>query len=274
MVTDILAEVGKHVSGRWFTAVLLPGLLLVTVAAAGFHLGHDQALDVGRLTVWADGLVRGWRDRPVRAVVEAGLALLAAGVAGTTAGELGRVVERVWLRAGASSGGSRRRRALRAAKRDGVTVVEAYLPQRPTWMSDRVRLVEARIRAQYWFDAAAAWPRLWLLVGDEVRRSVVDARIGFSEAVTLAGWGCLYLLAGIFWWPALIAGACVLLVAWRRARGALEEFATLIEAVIDVHHRALAEALGVPLGAEGVTEVEGRRIDDILRKGGSGHHPS
>jgi hypothetical protein len=269
MVTGILAEIGKHVSRRWFTEVLLPGLLLVTVTAAGLHLGHGRALDVGRLTVWVERLTRDWRGHPARAVVDAGLALLAAGVAGTVAGELGRAIERVWLRAGASGGESRRRRALKAAERDDVTVVEAYLPQRPTWMSDRVRLIEARIRAQYWFDASTAWPRVWLLIGDEVRRPIVDARTGFSEAVTLAGWGCLYLLAGIVWWPALVIGACVFITAWRRARGSLEELATLIEAVIDVHHRALAEALGVPLAAGGVTEAEGRMIDDILRKGGN-----
>ncbi|GAA5702620.1 hypothetical protein SM007_36910 [Streptomyces avermitilis] len=268
MVTGILAEVGKHVSGRWLTAVLLPGLLLVTVTAVGFHLGHEQALDVGRLTAWVDETLRSWRDRPADAVVRVGLALLAAGVLGTLARELGGAIERVWLRGGTSSGGGRRRRALRAADRDGVSVVEAYLPQRPTWMSDRVRLVEVRARAQYWFDAAMAWPRLWLLVGDEVRQPVVAARTVFAEAVTLAGWGCLYAVAGVLWWPALIAGACVFLVGWRRARVSLDELATLIEAVVDVHHRALAEALGVPLGPEGVTEAEGRRIDDVLRKGG------
>lgn len=272
MVTGILSEVGKHVNSRWFTAVLLPGLLLVAVAVTGYHLGHAHALDAGRLTTWLDGLTRGWRERPARAAVDIGLALLAAGVAGTAAGGLGQVTERAWLRAGpsiGSPGGSRRRRALRAAERDCVTVVEAYLPQRPTWMSDRVRLIEARVRAEYWFDASVAWPRVWLLIGDETRRPVLDARRAFSEAVTLAGWGCLYLLAGVVWWPALVAGACVFLTAWRRARGSLDEFATLIEAVLDVHHRALAQALGVPLGSGTLTETEGRTIDDRLRKGGA-----
>lgn len=266
-MVGILAEVGRRVSGRWLTAVLLPGLLLVTVAAAGVRLGHAHALDVDRLTDWVDGLARDWTARPARAVVDAGLALTAAGVAGTVAGMLGRTVERFWLRA-APGGDRRRKRVLRAAERDGADVVEAYLPARATWMSDRVRLVEARIRAQYWFDAATAWPRIWLLAADEVRRPVLDARVRFSEAVTLAGWGWLYLVAGVFWWPALVTGAGVLLTAWRRGRDSLEEFATLIEAVIDIHHRTLADVLGVHVGPGGITEAEGRMIDDILRKAG------
>lgn len=268
MVTGILTEVGRHVSSRWFTAVLLPGLLLVILTMTGFHLGHEHALDVGRLSAWVDETLRRWRDRPSDAAVGVALTLLAAGVLGTLARELGGVIERLWLRGGRSSGGRRRRRALRAGERDGITVVAAYLPQRATWMSDRVRLVEVRVRAQYWFDAAMAWPRLWLLVGDEVRQPVVAARTLFAEAVTLAAWGYLYLVAGVLWWPALIAGSGVSFIAWRRARVSLEELATLIEAVIDVHHRTLTEALGVPLGPEGITEADGRMIDDALRKGG------
>ncbi|MFG3496745.1 hypothetical protein [Streptomyces sp. NPDC047886] len=270
MVTGILSEVGKHVSTHWFRAVLLPGLLLVLVTVAGFRLGHGDALDSGRLTAWADGVAAGWRGRPARTVVDIALVLLAAGLAGTAAGALGRAIERWWLRPGRPGSGRRRRgRALAVAERDGVTVVEAYLPRRPTWMSDRVRLVEARIRAQYWFDVALVWPRLWLLIGDETRRPVVEARTGFADAVTLAGWGCLYLVAGLFWWPALVVGAGVLLTGWSRARSGLEEFATLVEAVVDVHHRTLAEALGMPLDGAGVTEAEGRNMDDMLRKGGA-----
>ncbi|MFF2996575.1 hypothetical protein ACFVTC_18695 [Streptomyces sp. NPDC057950] len=268
MVTGILSEVGKHVSSRWVTAVFLPGLLLVAVATAGCHLGHAHALDAGELADWVDRLAREAHRRPARAAVAAGVALLAAGLAGTVAAELGGAVERWWLRTGPGHGGRRRARALRAAERNGISTVDAYLPQRPTWMSDRVRLIEARIRAQHWFDAVTAWPRLWLLLSDEERRPVAEARIGFAEAVTLAGWGCLYGIAGIFWWPALVTAACVLLTSWRRARSGLEEFATLVEAVVDIRHRALADALGVPLGDGGMTEAEGRRIDDILRKGG------
>ncbi|MFI9627333.1 hypothetical protein [Streptomyces sp. NPDC052042] len=103
-----------------------------------------------------------------------------------------------------------------------------------------------------------AWPRLWLLLEDEVRRPVVEARIGFAEAATLAGWGCLYGSAGLFWWPALVTAACVLLASWRRARSGPEEFATLVEGVVDVHHRLLADALGVPPGDGGMTEAEDR----------------
>ncbi len=268
MVTGVLAELNRHVNSRWFTAVLLPGLLLVAVAVAGRHLGHHGALSADGLRTWAASVWRGWRREPSGAAVDVGLALLAAGVVGALAGELAGAVERWWLSDAPSAGGRRRRGAVRAAERDGVATVAVYLPWRRTWMSDRVRLVEVRTRAQYWFDASAAWPRLWLLLGDEARRPVTTARAAFADAVSLAGWGCLYALVGIVWWPALVVGACVFLTGWRRARTGLEELATLIESVMDVHHRTLAEALGVPLGEEGIGEAEGARIDDMLRKGG------
>ncbi|AXE23981.1 hypothetical protein C0216_11375 [Streptomyces globosus] len=268
MITGILSEVGRHVSTRWFRSVLLPGLLLVLVAAAGRRLGHGHALDAGQLTAWADGWAGRWRGRPARAVLDAVLLLAAAGTAGTAAGVLGRALERFWLQPWETGARRRRRKVLREAGRRGGDVVEAYLPRRHTWMSDRVRLTEARIRAQYWFDAAAAWPRVWLLVADEVRQPVVAARTVFAEAAVLTGWGLLYLLLGAWWWPALAIGGCVAVAGWLRSRAALEEFATLIEAVLDLHHRALAESLGVATGPAAVTEEEGRAVDDILRKGG------
>lgn len=117
-------------------------------------------------------------------------------------------------------------------------------------------------------DASAAWPRLWLLLGDEARRTVISARAPLAEAVTLAGWGGICALAGTVWWPAPRGGGLCLPDLWRRARTALDDPATLIDSVVDVHHRALAEALGVAVGEEGVGEAAGRRIDDMLHKGG------
>ncbi|WP_406378660.1 XRE family transcriptional regulator [Streptomyces sp. NBC_01618] len=75
MVTGILSEVGKHVSSRWVTTVLLPGLLLVAVTAAGCHLGHTHALDADELADWVDHLAREAHRRPARAAVAAGVGL-------------------------------------------------------------------------------------------------------------------------------------------------------------------------------------------------------
>jgi len=270
-VTGFLTEVGKRLGNRWVTAILLPGLLLVAVVAAASVLGHGHAFGFTRLSAAAD---REFTARPARLVVFAAVALAAAGLAGTAAGGVGRLTQRWCLRERFLTGGllqrsrwSRRSRALAAAQRAGTPVVSAYLPQRPTWLGDRARLVEVRVRAQYYVSAGLVWPRLWLLLDEDARRPITDVRTRYTEAATLAGWGLLYVAPCVLWWPALLIAAGVLLTAWGRLRETLAEFAELAEAAIDLRLRDLAEKLGVTLGAE-VGPAEGRSLDDLLGKAG------
>ncbi|MFG1953410.1 hypothetical protein [Micromonospora sp. NPDC048830] len=271
----LLTEVGKRVSGRWMTAVLLPGVLLVAVGAVAVALGHTRPFDLEHLAAAAERAGRDLAARPGRLVVVVSAVGVGAGLAGTAARGLGLLAQWWWLREWFLTGGlitrsrwSRRSRTLAAARRTGTPTVAAYLPQRPTWLGDRARLVEARVRAQYHVSAALVWPRLWLLLDEDARQPVTDARTRYGEAVALVGWGLLYLALGLRWWPALLVGAGVLLTAWRRLRDTLGELAELIESAIDLRLRDLAAALGLPLAGAEVSASEGRALDDRLGKSG------
>ncbi|MBE1582330.1 hypothetical protein ACFPOI_31340 [Nonomuraea angiospora] len=93
----LLAELGKKIADRWFTLLVLPGLLYVAALAAAHALGHAHPFDARRVT---DRLETVDAD----AASAAGLALLgayllAAATAGLTAQSLGSLVERLWLAA-------------------------------------------------------------------------------------------------------------------------------------------------------------------------------
>jgi hypothetical protein len=271
----IITEFGKRVSTRWVTAILLPGSLWVIVFGIAVVLGHGSPFDLARLVAETEALGDEFVRHPGRAVVAVVLAVAGAGVAGTVATGLGRLAQRWFLRRRFLTGGlitrsrwSRRSRALAAARRAGVDPVAAYLPQRPTWLGDRVRLVEARVRAQYHVDARLVWPRLWLLLDEDTRRPISDAHARYADAVSLMGWGLLYLVAGVVWWPALLISATVVVTAWTRLRVTVAELAELIESAIDLRLRDLAEAIGTPFGGNEVKPVEGRALDDRLGKAG------
>lgn len=271
----VFTEVGKRISSRWVTAILLPGLLLIAVGAVAVVLGHSRPFDLGYLAATAEHVGRDLAARPGRLVITAAAVLAGAGLIGTAANGLGRITQRWWLRERFLTCGlitrsrwARRSRALAAADRAGVSTVAAYLPQRPTWLGDRIRLVEVRVRAQYHVSAALVWPRLWLLLDEDTRRPIKDARTRYGEAVTLVGWGILYLVPGVLWWPALLVGCGVLLTAWRRLRDTLADLAELVESAIDLRLRDLAEALGIPIVEAEVRPAEGRALDDRLGKAG------
>lgn len=290
MTDSLLNLLGSRAGERWVTALALPGLLFTGLAVVAAVLGQRHWADVG-------GLARGIDPNPLDqlAATPAGVALaialvlLAALAAGVLAHLLSTLVLAGWegrwpLPGAARSATERRRRrwnALQAQfeqalaggsaaaaerlgrRRNAIALAE---PQRPTWLGDQLAAVATRVHAEYGVDLGAAWPRLWLLLTADARQEVRGARAELDSSAVLAGWGLLYLALGIRWWPAALAGAVALLVAWVGARRAAARLAELIESTVDLHVGDLATALGESTD-RAVTPHTGRRITDRLRKG-------
>ncbi|QMU69606.1 hypothetical protein [Streptacidiphilus sp. P02-A3a] len=119
-------------------------------------------------------------------------------------------------------------------------------PVGPTWTGDRIRSVDQRVLTAYDLDLDSAWPRLWLILPDAERTELRTARDAYDTAATLAAWALPYLALGIRWWPALLVSLAVAGIGLRRGRAAADALCELLEATVDLHNRALAEALGVP----------------------------
>ncbi|MEU4066326.1 hypothetical protein AB0F25_28690 [Streptomyces wedmorensis] len=139
-------------------------------------------------------------------------------------------------------------------------------PARPTWMGDRLVSVDARVHHAYRLDLTTAWPRLWLLLPDTALSEIRTARAALTAAARRAGWGALYVLPALWWWPAALVVAVVWASAWRQGRLAVHEFAELVESAVDLHGRDLATALGIPC-EERLTADQGLEITRALRKG-------
>ncbi|WP_248959585.1 hypothetical protein [Sphaerisporangium perillae] len=152
--------------------------------------------------------------------------------------------------------------ALNAA-RNRIALAE---PRSPTWMGDRMLAAGIRVRARYDLDLVSAWPRLWLLVPEEVRGRITSARDDLASAARLAGWGVLYLLPALWWWPAALIGAACIGSAWWLGRHRTGRLADLVEATADVHGRDLARSLGIDCPAE-FTPAIGESVTRVLRKG-------
>ena len=76
----------------------------------------------------------------------------------------------------------------------------------------------------------------------------------------------LYLVLGFWWWPALIAGVVTAVAGYARVRTAVAALADLMEASVDIHQKALAEALGVQLRDGRITPAEAPQINDLCNK--------
>jgi hypothetical protein len=270
-MNQFVSALSGKLAERWVATLVLPGVLFIAAVVCAVRLGHHAAFDVVSVSDW---IVREAPHLPVAATA-VGL-LFGAATAAMAAQAVGSLVEAVW--AGPWRGPAvwvarplvalRGKLFDRAAAKAGVDPVSAYRPQCPTWIGDRFRLLDSRIAAQYHgLRLGPLWPRLWLLVPETVRTPVQAAESRLRSAITLVGWGLLYLGLGIWWYPAAILGLGAAVLGWRRTREATEVLTTLIEATIDTYLDTVATALGHPVPATGFTADLARRINDRLSKG-------
>jgi hypothetical protein len=285
-MTGFLGEIGQKLADRWAALLAVPGLLYLAAVTAAAVLGQDHAVsypDLSRkIASWAasPALKSGGGTALIVAAVLAGSV-----IAGLAAAAGGRFIEIAWTlpgeRAPARWLAEWRRNRSRAAKTiaddekspqaeadkamaraDRICLVEA---NRPTWIGDRLRACRVRIEQAYGLDLDAAWPRLWLIVPDTVRVELGAARDAFSASARLTAWAILYLILGIWWWPAipiaLITGATAII----KARQATDNLADLIESAVDLQGRSLASQLDENMTGP-LTPASGQVLTRRMRK--------
>lgn len=147
---------------------------------------------------------------------------------------------------------------------DRMARISPERPERPTWCGDRIAAVRTRLARDHRADLAVLWPHLWLVLPEEERVEVTAAREDLALATGLTAWALLYLPLTVWWWPAALVAAAVAGIAWVRARSAVGNYATLVEAVVRLHAVELADRVGV--AHEGVFSGElGERLTLRLR---------
>ncbi|WP_107481932.1 hypothetical protein [Streptomyces sp. JHA26] len=294
-MTRFLEALGGKLAERWIALMLGPSVLLLSVAAVGVTLGHRRWYDIGLLLTRLNELSAepALRNTGTLVLLLAGL-LAASAALGLAATGLGVAVERLWLATRPRRLADRRRQRwdeahaafnhalLAAARAEGTPGAAAAAararelnarrnriglaaPDHPFWLGDRVAAVDTRVWQTYRLDLTSAWPRIWLVLAEDVRAEIVASRTRFAAAARLTAWAVGYLAVGVVWWPSAVAGAVTAVTAWRRARIAGVAFAELCEAAVDLHGRRLAESLGI--ACEGpLTEDVGAEITTVLRK--------
>ncbi|MEU6818229.1 hypothetical protein [Streptomyces sp. NPDC046860] len=302
-MTAFLNALGGKLAERWLALLAVPGLVYLVALATALTLGRRHWRDTGLLRERLDALAAAPGAHSAGVLVVCAVAVLA-GAALTGAGvqALGALVERVWLTGPRgpvtrwlTERRSRRWRAADDAYRTALVAAgrarlagaadadaladeaearyarrrEAGLdaPRHPCWTGDRVAAPDRRVWRAYRLDLTVAWPHLWLLAPDSTRAELGTARAALSAAARLTAWGLAYLLLAVWWWPAALAGVATAVTGVVRGRGAAASFAELTEALVDLHGRDLARALGVECEGR-LTPETGEEVTRLLGKPG------
>jgi hypothetical protein len=289
-VTPLLGQAGSRLLDRWVALLAVPGTLFIAVAVLAPVLGQQHPFDLDALADWAGSRNELWNTGAKAAV---SLAVLALGATG--AGLVAQIVgagQMLWwlgswpLPSWAFRRTERRRREWARLQDDFAALVtrgnatSAEIsrvgnrrnalalaePSSPTWIGDRIAATQSRVSNAYGLDLPAVWSRLWLILPDPAREEIRTARTRLDGAAVLSAWGILYLIVGVLWWPAAVVGVVTWITGWRTARQAVDGYAELVEAAVDLHGAALSPALGMPLTGP-LTPEAGRAITRQVRKG-------
>lgn len=136
----------------------------------------------------------------------------------------------------------------------------------PTRIGNIIRAGERRPASWYGLDAVILWPHLWLVLPEQARGDLTNARGQLDRAVTAFTWAVLSCLLGLLWWPAALVGLVVAIAILRWwIPAAASTYATLISAVFDTHRFLLYDALNYPRPAKPVDEPAlGRKLTRSL----------
>jgi hypothetical protein len=294
-MTGLLAELGKKLAERWVALLVLPGLVFTVVAASAAILGQRSWADVdaiGRRFIQLTTTPSAPGDGLPRTALLLVALLVASFASGVLARGLATPVERVlsgrWsrpLHRLAAAMTRRRRTAWDLANQDWQRARDAgetdrlselaerrnrialVRPASATWIGDRFGAPSVRVHQEYGLDLPATWSRLWLRLPESTRVPLTESRTRVDDATALGGWALLYLVLGVVWWPAAVAGVVIGLVGWRRARAAVAVYADLVEAAVDVHLDGLLAQFVDERGVRPARPRWGHQLTERFRKG-------
>ncbi len=154
----------------------------------------------------------------------------------------------------------------------------------PTRLGNLLRAAEEYAEHRYGLNAVLVWPRLWLLLLQEVRETLAQAYQRLLAAVRAWAWGLTFLLT---WTPltawqawrfgggwAWLAPAAALGTGWlwmrlayRLAVARAVVFGELVRAAFDLYRMGLYDALGWPRPSPEEEKEAGKRLTAFLWRG-------
>ena len=114
----------------------------------------------------------------------------------------------------------------------------------PTALGNLLRARERAPEQKYGLDSIVCFPRLWLLLPQEVREDLAAARDSLDTSVESWAWGILFLVWTRFsFWAAIISLVWVLF-AYQTALRAAAVYGDLLESAFDLYRLKLYKAMG------------------------------
>ena len=144
----------------------------------------------------------------------------------------------------------------------------------PTHLGNILRSAERRPYDRYGLDAIVCWPRLWLLLPENARKDLQEARLTLNNSVRVFAWSILFLIWSIWslWAIPLAILSALFAYSWILDSAIL--YGELIESVFDLYRTTLYQSLRFPLPTNPKEERSiGLQITEYLFRGSQSPSP-
>jgi hypothetical protein len=139
--------------------------------------------------------------------------------------------------------------------------------QMPTRLGNILRSAEQRPMEKYGLDSVVCWTALWLVLPEQTRTQLVQARSTLDNATRMWLWGALFVVWTPWtWWAVPIAVLVPTLAYHVGMLGAATLFGDLVVTAFDLHRMNLYDSLHLPRPTSPVEEraVGGPRVTNAL----------
>jgi hypothetical protein len=138
----------------------------------------------------------------------------------------------------------------------------------PTQLGNILRAAELRSLEKYGLESIICFPRLWLLLSNDVKAELTEARSRLNAMVRIWVWSVLFLGWGIWAWWAIPIGLISAFVAYRWILDAAVIYGDLVEAAFDLYRMSLYKSLRWKLPTNPTEERQmGQALTDYLWRG-------
>ncbi|MGK7940892.1 MAG: hypothetical protein AB4062_12240 [Crocosphaera sp.] len=137
----------------------------------------------------------------------------------------------------------------------------------PTQLGNILRSAEERPQVYYGLDAFVCFPRLWLLLPDNVKNELTEARNTLNNGASLWLWSVLFILWGLIAWWAIPIGIISAYLSYQWILDSAIIYGKLLESAFDIYRFELYKALHFLLPISTQDEKEkGEKLTNYLWK--------
>jgi hypothetical protein len=138
----------------------------------------------------------------------------------------------------------------------------------PTRLGNILRAAELRPLEKYELEVVVCFPRLWLLLPNEVKMELTESRGQLNAMVRVWIWSVLFLLWGFWAWWAIPVGIVSAWLAYQWMLDAAVTYGDLLESAFDLYRTLLYKSLRWKLPKTPTEERgSGKALTDYLWRG-------